>query len=392
MADVKDVELAGTNRELPQPKLTNLETGLTTAEVEEQRRIFGHNEVIATEDPEWIKVVSRYFGLIPAMMLVVALLSASIVTTCESTAKDGSGCYCREDRDWISFALLIFELNLVVWVDYLGEASSGNAIKELQKLSAPTCHVKRNGEWSNIPKAELVPGDVVGLVIGASVPADGLLRGDGPVEKFAPMKIDAASVTGEPLPETKRVGDHVQSATTVLSGELDMQVTLTGENSTMGETLKLISDSGEKGGKLKIMLRSIANSVTLIATVFCIVIFMTVVVRDEQPVAQAVKLSFVILVAVLPVAMPVVVTTGLAVGALELSEDNAIVQRLGAIEEMAGMDILCSDKTGTLTYGRMSVRKQDCVPFEGFDLDQVSSQLTCYRCIGDSLETMTSYA
>ena len=234
-------------------KLTSLHHGLTTAEVEEKTAQFGRNEVVTEQVPEWFKIASRYLGLVPLIMLFVALISASVVTSChkDDIVETEEGCKCQEIRDWPSFCLLIFELNLVVWCDYLGEKSSGNAINELKRLSAPTCRVKRDGEWQTLPKAELVPGDIVALVIGASVPADGLLRGDGPPEKFAPLKIDAASVTGEPLPETKHVGDSVLTATTVLSGELEMQVTLTGERSSMGEALKLIGEVGEKGGKLK---------------------------------------------------------------------------------------------------------------------------------------------
>ena len=370
---------------------TSLHVGLTTAEVQSQLAIWGMNEVVTTEDPEWIKVVTRYLGLIPVMMLIVSILSAAIITKCDidSVTVTDSTCQCTEARDWISFWLLLFELNLIVWADYLGEASSGNAIKELKKMASPTCHVMRDGEWTNIPKTELVPGDIVGLVIGACIPADGILRGDGPAEKFAPMKIDGQSVTGEALPETKRVGDSCLAGTTVLSGELEMQVTKTGERSTMGEAMKLISEVGEKGGKLKAMLGMIAKSVTLIGAIFCIAIFLVLVVRDEQPVPQAVKLAFVILVAVLPVAMPVVVTTGLAVGAMELSADKAIVQRLSAIEEMAGMDILCSDKTGTLTYGRMSIRKEDCVAFGDFSLDTllIMSLLSSRRVNTDAIDS-----
>ena len=243
-----DIKIGG----IDSMQLTNLHTGLTTAEYEGLLAQHGRNEVVVEEVPEWIKVASRYFGLVPMIMLFVALLSASVVNTCsaEDLVETEAGCQCQEISDWPSFALLIFELNLVVWADYLGEKSSGNAINELKRLSAPTCRVKRNGEWESIPKVEIVPGDIVALVIGASVPADGLLRGDGPPEKFAPLKIDAASVTGEPLPETKYVGEHVLAATTVLSGELEMQVTKTGEFSSMGETLKLISEVGEKVGRI----------------------------------------------------------------------------------------------------------------------------------------------
>lgn len=276
-----------------------------------------------------------------------------------------------------------------MWADYFGDASSGNAIKELQRLSQPVANVLRNGKWEKLPKREIVPGDIIGLVIGASIPCDGVLVAEGPPEKYAPLKIDAASVTGEPMAETKRVGDMVLAGTTVMSGEQEMQATATGENSTMGETMKLINEVGEKGGKLKTMLGRIAKGVTLIGSVFCIAVFLVLIVRDGKDVAQAVKLSFVILVAILPVAMPVVITTGLAVGALELSAEKAIVQRLGAIEEMAGMDILCSDKTGTLTYGKMAITVDECVPFGNFTSDELMlySLLSSRRANTDPIDT-----
>ena len=170
---------------------TNLETGLTTADAKVRTEKYGRNEVVIEEVPWWHKIIARYLGLIPICMLTVSILSASIVTECtEGTATDdGTSCECTEARDWISFALLFFELNLIVWVDYFGEQSSGNAIKALQQKAAPTARVKRDGEWLTIPKADIVPGDIVALVIGAGVPCDGTLRGDGPAEKYAPMKV-----------------------------------------------------------------------------------------------------------------------------------------------------------------------------------------------------------
>ena len=385
---------------------TDLATGLTEEEAAQRLEQYGPNEVVAVEDPEWTKIASRFLGLIPMMMLVSALLSATVVTKCvddddatvdetrrflQSADDDEelAGCECKELRDWISFGLLIFELNLIVFVDYLGEASSGNAIKELKKMSAPSANVKRGGTWLKLPVAQLVPGDIIGLVIGASVPADGVLVAEGAPENYAPLKIDASSLTGEPLPETKKVGDTVMSGTTVLSGELDMQVTATGAESSMGQAMALIQGVGEQGGKLKAMLKTLARTIALVAGIVCIALFLVLVARDGIAIAQAIKLSFVILVAVLPVAMPVVVTTGLAVGALELSKEQAIVQRLSAIEEMAGMDILCSDKTGTLTLGKMQVIKDDCVPFGEFSLDDLllTTLLASRRENTDAIDT-----
>ena len=280
-------------------------------------------------------------------------------------------CGCSEESDWVSFGLILFELNLVVLADYFGEQSSGNAISELKKLASPTCRVKRGEVWKSIPKTDLVPGDIVALVIGSVVPADGVLRAEGPKENYAPLVIDAAAVTGEPLPERKYVGDEVLASTSVLSGELEMQVTKTGERSSMGEALKLIGNVKEKGGNLKRMLSLIAKSIVIISSFFCFAIALVLLIRDGKSVAEAMKQAMVILLATLPVAMPLVITTGLAIGALELSREKAIVQRLSCIEEMAGMDILCSDKTGTLTLGRMAIIKSECVAFDGHSRDDL---------------------
>lgn len=273
--------------------------------------------------------------------------------------------------------------------DFFGEQSSGNAISELKKLAAPTCRVKRDGEWKSISKSELVPGDIVALVIGSTIPADGILRAEGPKENYAPLVIDAAAVTGEPLPEKKFVGDEVLAATSIQSGELEMQVTKTGERSSMGEALKLIGDVKEKGGNLKRMLAMIAKSIVILSSFFCFAIALVLLIRDGRSVAEALKQSMVILLATLPVAMPLVITTGLAVGALELSKEKAIVQRLSCIEEMAGMDILCSDKTGTLTLGRMAVVKSECVPFDGSSLEDLllMALLSSRRVNTDAIDT-----
>ena len=259
----------------------------------------------------------------------------------------------------------------------------------MKKLAAPTCRVKRNEEWCSLPKTDLVPGDIVALVIGSTIPADGILRAEGPKEKYSPLVIDAAAVTGEPLPEKKYVGDEVLAGTSVQSGELEMQVTKTGERSSMGEALKLIGEVKEKGGNLKRMLSIIVSSLVFLSSFFCFAIFFVLIIRDGKSIAEALKQSMVILLATLPVAMPLVITTGLAVGALELSNEKAIVQRLSCIEEMAGMDILCSDKTGTLTLGRMAIVKAACVPFDGHSLDDLllMSLLSSRRVNTDAIDT-----
>jgi H+-transporting ATPase len=332
----------------------HLETGLTDAEVEEARSRFGYNEVEKKEIWWGWKLAKRYFGIVPIIMFVAAILSISVETTCETPNKFSNltTCECSENIDLISFILLIFEINLVAIMDFFGERQTGNAMAELKRLAETSTNVKRNGTWKVVPKRELVPDDIVALVLGATLPADGKLLGVGE------LKLDCASVTGEALPVKKIAGDEVLSGTTVVGGEMEMLVTNTGSRSTMGETMTLVQSVDVKKGALRIMMHNLSLSIAGLAVLFTAAILIVLVVRDE-PVAEATKLCFVIIVATLPVAMPVVITTGLAVGAYELTDDEAIVQRLSAIEELAGMDVLCSDKTGTLTIGKMSVAKEN---------------------------------
>ncbi|KAJ8601386.1 hypothetical protein CTAYLR_004989 [Chrysophaeum taylorii] len=360
---------------------TSLEMGLTSSNASRLLIEYGRNEVVAPETPEWRKIAKRYVALVPLIMMLAAALSIAVVGRCNQEDKRVEGsCECKSSRDWASFFLLVFEVNLIVIVDYIGEANSGNAIKELKRMAAPVANVKRDGEWTKCPVAELVPGDVVGLVIGAAVPADGVLVGEG-----EPLKLDVAALTGEPLPETKRVGDRVLGGSLVLSGELEMVVCLTGDKSTMGQAMALIAGVTEQGGNLKRLLSRLAHGIALGASVVCVILFFVRLQRDNRSFADSFKFAVVILVAVLPVAMPVVITTGLAVGALELSRHKAIVQRLSAIEELAGMDILCSDKTGTLTLGKMSIDEKSCVVFDN-QIVKTTHELMVYALLASRLE------
>ena len=164
-------------------------------------------------------------------------------------------CKCAELNDWASFALLLFELNLVVYADYAGSKSSGDAIKKLQEASASKVGVKRDGNWTQVPTRELLPGDFVAVVIGMTIPADGIAVHDG-----EPLKLDYSSLTGEPLPEKKGKGDYVLSGAVVLVGEGEMIVTHTGKDSSLGTTQVLIAEAKqekESGGELASVLNRV---------------------------------------------------------------------------------------------------------------------------------------
>lgn len=178
-----------------------------------------------------------------------------------STSSFLEECPCEDLHDWASFVLLMIELNLIVYADFAGSRSSGDAMKKLQEASASKVGVKREGEWVKVPTRELVPGDLVAVTIGMTIPADGVFVSHG-----EPLKLDYSSLTGEPLPEKKYRGQAILSGAVVLVGEGEMIVTRTGANSSLGTTQALIAEAKkekEQGGELT---RILTNVVIVVCT------------------------------------------------------------------------------------------------------------------------------
>jgi len=342
--------------------------GLTTAEVAERRVRCGYNEVVAETTPEWRVLLRKYLGLVPLCMILAAVVSVVVESSCfledPSTPITGS-CTCTTGRDWFSFVLLLLEVNLIVLVDWHAGRNAGNAIKSLKEMSMPYCRAKRDGEWEEIPVRELVPGDCVELGAGTVIPSDGVLAGEG-----EPILLDESSLTGESLAVTKAPGEEILGGAVVLQGELEMVVTAIGADTFFGKTIALLSSVKEEGNIQKI-LQKVAAIMCIAGVLGILPIFFVMLFRDGTQWLDAVQLCLVILVGVLPVAMPVVTTTGLAVGAYELSREKAVVQRLSAIEEMAGMTILCSDKTGTLTKNELVLEREEIWCREGVSVSEV---------------------
>lgn len=246
--------------------------------------------------------------------------------------------------------------------DFAGSKSSGDAIKKLQEASASKVAVKRDGKFEEIPTRELLPGDYVAVTIGMTIPADGVVVSEG-----EPLKLDYASLTGEPLPEKKGRGDTVLSGAVVLVGEGEMVVRKTGKDSSLGTTQALIAEAKkekESGGELASLLSKVVAFLCMFGAAVAIFVSSYTGVDFGSSAAESIKLGFVLLSTILPVTMPLILTTVLAVGAQELAKDDAVVQRFSAIPEMANMDILCSDKTGTLTLGKMQVIKDESLTFQ----------------------------
>ena len=212
----------------------------------------------------------------------------------------------------------------------------------------------RDGTWQEVPARELVPGDLVHIRLGDIVPADAIL-GKG---KF--LLVDESALTGESLPVEKKPGDTVYSGSIVRQGEMDASVTTTGGNTFFGKTARLVQLKSPRS-HFKAAIERIGNYLILLAIVLVSLVIAAALLR-AQSFLETLQFSLILVVAAIPAALPAVLTVTLVVGATALAKRKAIVSRLTAIEEMAGMDILCCDKTGTITQNSISIGETRTFP------------------------------
>ncbi|KAJ6711826.1 CALCIUM-TRANSPORTING ATPASE [Salix purpurea] len=250
--------------------------------------------------------------------------------------------------DWQDFVGIICLLIINSTISFIEENNAGNAASALMARLAPKTRVLRDGQWQEQDAAILVPGDIVSIKLGDIIPADSrLLEGDS-------LKIDQATLTGESLPVTKRTGDEVYSGSTCKHGEIEAVVIATGVNSFFGKAAHLV-DSTEVVGHFQKVLTAIGNFCICSIAVGMILEIIVMFPVQHRSYRDGINNLLVLLIGGIPIAMPTVLSVTLAIGSHRLSQQGAITKRMTAIEEMAGMDVLCSDKTGTLTLNRLTV-------------------------------------
>jgi H+-transporting ATPase len=325
-------------KSLPMPevekKLASSPAGLSQAEAAKRLTQYGPNELEEKKTNELLKFLSYFWGPIPWMIEIAVVLSAVV-------------------RHWPDFFIILVLLLTNAAVGFWEERQAGNAIAALKAKLAINARVKREGKWIGAPARELVPGDIIRLRLGDIVPADArLLAGD-------PVEVDQSALTGESLPATREAGEAVFSGSIVRRGEIGALVYATGSNTYFGKTAKLVQEAHTVSHFQKAVLK-IGDYLILLAVAMVAVIIVAAVIR-EDPILTTLQFALVLMVAAIPVAMPAVLSVTMAVGARLLAKKQAILSHLVAIEELAGVDVLCADKTGTLTQNKLSLGEPFCV-------------------------------
>ncbi len=307
---------------------TNKEKGLTDSDAKERIKKYGLNEITEKKINPILKFLSYFWGPIPWMIEIAIVLSALIQ---------------HWEDFWIIFALLL--LNAVV--GFWQEHKADNAIELLKQKLALEARVLRDSKWLKIPAKELVPGDIVKVRLGDSIPADvKLLEGEY-------LMVDESALTGESLPVEKHESDIGYAGSIARQGEMLAVVVTTAMNTFFGKTAKLVEEAKTQSHFQKAVIK-IGDYLIVLAIILVIVIFGVAMYRHES-FLDTLQFALVLTVAAIPVALPAVMSVTLAIGAIALAKKEAIVSKLVSIEEMSGMDVLCSDKTGTITKNEITV-------------------------------------
>ncbi|GLI34679.1 plasma-membrane proton-efflux P-type ATPase [Desulforhabdus amnigena] len=319
-------------RKMPLPELLarfdSTEAGLSAGEAKTRLDEYGFNEISEKKIHPILEFLGFFWGPIPWMIEAAALLAGFI-------------------HHWEDFYIILTMLLLNAGVGFWQRQKAENAIALLKDKLALNARVQRDRRWMEVPARELVPGDVVRIRLGDIIPADiKLMDGDY-------LMIDESALTGESLPVERPVGDTAYAGSIIRQGEMNALVVATGMETFLGKTARLVTEARTQSHFQKALVKIgdylIAIGLGLVAIVFLVALF-----RHES-LMETLQYALVLTVAAVPATLPAVLSVTLAVGAAVLADRGAIASKMAAIDELAGMDILCSDKTGTITQNALTV-------------------------------------
>ncbi|WP_299594121.1 plasma-membrane proton-efflux P-type ATPase [uncultured Microbulbifer sp.] len=331
-------------------KLKTSGKGLSAAEADTRLQQYGPNAILAKEESALKRFLRYFWGPIPWMIEGAALLSAII-------------------GHWADFSIIVLLLLYNAATGFWQERKASMALAALKAGMAPKAEVLRDGKYQSIDAVSVVPGDIVRIRLGQIVPADvRFVDGES-------ISIDQAALTGESLPVDKKVGDIGYSGSIAKRGSMSAVVIGTGSNTFFGRTASLVAGAGKGLSHSQRAMTQIGDFLIVLCLLLALILVGSELHRDIvsaehwhwSDALDILRLVLVLLIASIPVALPSVVTVTNALGALALSRKKAIVSRLEAIEELAGVDILCTDKTGTLTKNALSLHEPQLFDAEDAD-------------------------
>jgi plasma-membrane proton-efflux P-type ATPase len=305
----------------------NPDTGLAGAEVDTRRKEHGYNEVAEQKGHPVIDFLRKFWGISAWMLELIMILSAVL------------GKY----TDLIVVSALLV-VNAVL--SFSQERRAAGVVETLRKRLQVSARVRRDASWQVIPARELVPGDIVRVRPGDIIPADvKLLTGM--------MSVDQSALTGESKDADKNPGDVLSSGSIVRRGEGNGVVMLTGAQTYFGRTTELVQQARPKL-HIEAVVSTVVRWLFVIVGALIAVVFVLSLIRGA-PLVEMISLMLVLLMSAVPVALPVMFTVSMAVGSKELAKRGVLVTRLSAAEDAATMDVLCVDKTGTITMNQLAV-------------------------------------
>ncbi|KAJ9316353.1 hypothetical protein DTO271D3_3366 [Paecilomyces variotii] len=309
---------------------TDTRIGLTDAEVLLRRKKYGLNQMKEEKENMMLKFLSYFVGPIQFVMEAAAVLAAGL-------------------EDWVDFGVICALLLLNAGVGFIQEFQAGSIVEELKKTLALKAIVLRSGRLVEIEAPGVVPGDILQVEEGTIVPADGRI-----VTEDAFLQVDQSSITGESLAVDKHTGDTCYASSAIKRGEAFLVVTATGDNTFVGRAAALVSAASAGSGHFTEVLNGIGTVLLILVILTLLIVWVSSFYRSNG-IVTILEFTLAITIIGVPVGLPAVVTTTMAVGAAYLAKKQAIVQKLSAIESLAGVEILCSDKTGTLTKNKLSL-------------------------------------
>ncbi|MEM1664643.1 MAG: plasma-membrane proton-efflux P-type ATPase [Zestosphaera sp.] len=303
--------------------------GLTSRDVAKRLKVYGLNKVPEKKESVIAVFLKKFTGLTPYTIEVAAAISFIL-------------------GKYIDFTIMVSLLLVNAVVGVIHGYRASKAIEVLRSKLKVTVKALRDGKWVNVAAEYIVPDDVVKVSMGDVVPADGVIL-EGSVT------VDESALTGESMPVGKGVNDNIYAGTAVVRGEAIIKIVATGVKTRFGKTVELVQIA-----KPRLLIEEITNSITkwllLVDSLFIILVVVKLILAGLN-ILELLPFALTLLLASIPIALPAMTTITLALGSVELAKNGVIVRRLEAVEAASMMDIICLDKTGTITENRIVVDK-----------------------------------